>query len=268
VGNCPTYLGGYIELPVITVGIVRGRDNQKWFDIALNSVYKQVYRNYIELDVVVLENFDRSKSIGKCYNEIAEKAKGDWVFYLGDDDHIVPEYLLSLVLMFYQMKKLHTSKKIVNIVSYSTIFGEGHTKEISTKSPTGMWLKDYVLANPFDETLKSAVDTEMFKRLNLSDVYYPCVAAHQYGYYYRQHKDNVSGNKFDRHDYDKKRPRVMDFSKAKKEEIEEIKKIVNSLCSLIKARKISEVETDKHIIGLISKSGAVYPINEVLGEFI
>jgi glycosyltransferase involved in cell wall biosynthesis len=255
-----------MNLPTITVGIVKGRDNQHWLDLAVKSVSNQLYLKFQELELIIIDNIDRKKSIGRCFNEIAEKAKGDWVFYLGDDDHIVPEYLVSLMLRYNQSKKNNKTKEIVNIISLSTIFNKTR-KEVSTKSPTGIWNTQYVLDNPFNEELKRWVDTEMFKRLDMSDLYFPCVASHQYGYYYRQHEDNVSGNKFDKGDYDSARPEVVDFKTANSKEIKEMQDFVNVICSNMKGKNIGDVKTDKNIIGLISKTGAVYPLSDVVKEY-
>ena len=60
-----------------------------------------------------------------------------------------------------------------------------------------MWKTDYVKEVRFDETLKNLVDTEMFHRTNKIDKGVLLLAEHNFGYYYRQHSDNVSGNKFD-----------------------------------------------------------------------
>jgi hypothetical protein len=35
-------------------------------------------------------------SIGAAYNKLAETCEGEWIMYLGDDDELVPEYILSL----------------------------------------------------------------------------------------------------------------------------------------------------------------------------
>ena len=202
-----------MEYPKITVGIVKGRDNEDWLNKAIASVDSQVYRSFKELELIVIDNVDRKKTIGKCFNEIAEQATGEWVFYLGDDDHIVGEYLLSLIVRLNQTYLYCGKKEIVNVISFTTKFDK-KSKYLSSKSPTGMWLKEYVMNNPFDETLKKFVDTEMFKRLDLSERYFPTVASHQYGYFYRQHDDNVSGNKIDRKDYDQE---LSDFLRSKNE---------------------------------------------------
>jgi len=245
-----------MKFPVITVGIVRGRTNEDWFNLAVASVSQQIYRSFAEIDLVVIENFDRKKTIGACYNEIAERAKGDWVFYLGDDDHIAPEYLLSLMLRYFQVLKTQKDKTVVNLVSYSIKFNK-KIKVNSSKSPTGMWRRDYVRNNKFDETLLKYVDTEMFKRLNLSDKYYPAVASNQYGYYYRQHDDNVSGNKIERGDYDRK----FDEEIFKKEEVN---KMLNYMCENIRTKKVEGVEPQNDIVGLLTKDGSIYDIKELL----
>ena len=248
-----------MNYPKITVGIVRGRDNDKWLNKAINSVSFQIYRSFAEIDLVVIENVDRKKTIGKCFNEIAQQSKGKWILYLGDDDHIVAEYLLSLIVRLNQTLEISRDKEIVNVISFTTKF-DNKSKYTSSKSPTGMWLKEYVLNHPFDETLEKYVDTEMFNRLNLSNKYFPTVASHQYGYFYRQHDDNVSGNKIDKKDYDKK------FNASIYKE-QDVNNLLNHIIKGLNSVNPENRNISKNIIGILHKNGEIYSIKDLLDNF-
>jgi glycosyltransferase involved in cell wall biosynthesis len=57
-------------------------------------------------------------SIGKAFNTIADKAKGKWIFYMGDDDIITPDYCSSLMTALLYPPDPNP----VSITSYSTYF--------------------------------------------------------------------------------------------------------------------------------------------------
>jgi glycosyltransferase involved in cell wall biosynthesis len=189
---------GKMNFPKVTIGIVRSRED--FFDTAFRSASSQLYTNKIK--VIVIENRDRSKTIGKCFNEIVQKAKTDYVFFLGDDDRITPEYILSLMARLLELQETH--KNMVGISSYCTLFkrDQDHlTKALTTyfdKIPTGMWLRSFLLENPFDELLSRFVDSDLFNRVNKMDDAQVGLVPWNFGYYYRQHGDNVSGDKFNK----------------------------------------------------------------------
>ena len=253
-----------MKYPIITVGIVRGRNNQDWFDKALNSISVQVYRSFAEIDLIIIENFDRKKTIGKCYNEIAKQSKGEWVFYLGDDDTITCDYLVSLMSHCFNIINNYKDKEIVQVTSYTTLFGKNRKPEKSTKAPTGIWKKTYLIKHPFNERLKKCIDTEMMKRLNQSSKYYPAIASYHYGYNYRQHDDNVSGNKLDRGDYDSVMPKVKKIEYLKDSEANEISKFLKNICSHIKPVPQIKVDKENEVIGLITRSCNVYQLKDII----
>ena len=197
-----------MEFPKITVGIVHSRDGmtiygESWLDKAVSSVKKQLCPS--EIDLIVIENMDHKKSIGKCYNEITDQAKGEWVFFLGDDDYIKPEYLTSLIswVMELQLSGAEPAESYVQVSGYCMAFStdiiKGETLKVPLQRiPQGMWLRSYLLENKFDETLEKYVDTELYGRADEDPDVSLVVVDWNFGYYYRQHDGefaNVSGNK-------------------------------------------------------------------------
>jgi glycosyltransferase involved in cell wall biosynthesis len=178
----------------ITVGIVNSRNNDD-FRFALESIRRAFY--HIEaIDIHVVDNFDKRLSIGAAFNEIADKANNEWVLYLGDDDFITNDYLISLAIGYTTFKEKNPDIEPVVISTKLTLLSE--TKRVAIDAvPQGMWKRDYVREHRFDETLERWVDTEFFERvMGMGDRI--LVLNHQYGYYYRQHDNNISGNKFEK----------------------------------------------------------------------
>lgn len=198
-----------MNFPKITVGIVHSRDGvtsdgkTTWFEKAKRSVAKQLCPSDIEL--IVVENMDHAKSIGKCYNEIVAQADGEWVFFLGDDDYIQPDYLSALIswVVELQMTGYSPPDSYVQVSAYcmafSTEIEEGKVHKVPLQRiPQGMWKKSYVLDNPFNEELERYVDTELYGRADKDPDANMALVDWNYGYYYRQHDGefaNVSGNK-------------------------------------------------------------------------
>lgn len=180
-----------VYLPPVSVGILQSRD--EYIESCLNSVYGQVYPDPLT-DIIVIDNMDHQYSIGEGFNHIAEQAEHDWIFYIGDDDKVARDYVMSMMIALNHYQD--QLDNICGVSSYCTMFDE-HREQLSKKIVTAIWKKDYVLDHPWDETLDSRVDTEMFKRAN-EHGYYIALNDWHYGYYYRQHQTNVSGNKFDR----------------------------------------------------------------------
>ena len=179
----------------ITVGVVISRDNDD-VERCLNSIRRQVTPS--EVTIVVVKNIGRLKSIGWCYNQLAQQAKDDWILYVGDDDLISRTYLYNLAVFLDTVKERFPDEDPVALTTHLMLMShETGTIKLAPieVAPTGMWRKDYLLENPFDESLTRWVDTELYVRAIEQD---KTIITDQtnYGYYYRQHNDNVSGNKF------------------------------------------------------------------------
>jgi len=178
-----------IPAPTVTVGIVQTR--RKYLNTLLNSLSVQGY----PITIDILDNMDRSMSIGKAYNTLADRCDTDLLLYVGDDDILAEDYVLNVVNAY--MKRQHMYPGIVGIVTGAIPFEDTGKKAYSFASPTGFWKPEFVRRVRFDETLVRQVDTEFMERMGKE---HPNDALLRLdwvvGYYYRQHDKNISGNKF------------------------------------------------------------------------
>ncbi len=175
-----------MKLAPLTIGIVITRPTK--VKEAIDSARAQIYNGKINIHTV--DNVGRQVSIGKAFNTIADRAKGKWILYLGDDDIITPDYCSSLMTALLYPPDPNP----VSITSYSTYFDDKRQKRKDT-IPTGIWRKDYVVEKKFDEDLKKLVDIDFFNRADRDDTVSRILVDWHYGYFYRQHDGNVSGRK-------------------------------------------------------------------------
>ena len=157
----------------------RGEMHPGWVQTAIESVKKQVVR----CELIVVKNWGLKKTIGKAWNEGVKLAKGEQIFFLGDDDFISDTYLFDL-------KHLMDKAKCPMVTSYMTVFKENMKEAVPyTESCTGMWRKDYLLEHPFDEELTKGIDRDAIdKLLQRGDNY--SISQHNYGYFYRKHEEH------------------------------------------------------------------------------
>ena len=182
-----------MDFNTISIGVVESRDND-FVKMCLNSINRQWYIPECT-ELIEVNNLKREHTIGACYNEIVKKATKDWVLFIGDDDMIARTYLFNLNAFLEAFRERHDEDPVcvtTNIILYS------ETEMVSLDAvPQGMWNREYLLENPFNEELPRYVDTDMFDRTEKLGK----LIIHDQtnsGYYYRQHDDNISGNKFER----------------------------------------------------------------------
>lgn len=175
-------------LPSLSVGIVKTRN--QYLPQLMNSIAMQDY----PCNVIILDNTDKTKSIGKCFNELAEKCKTDFILYVGDDDVLAEDYISSAMYAYARRQNLY--QNVSAILTGATIFDDNGRREYSGSYPTGFWNPEFVTKHRFDETLIRQVDTEFISRANKVGEGVMMRLPWIVGYYYRQHDKNISGNKF------------------------------------------------------------------------
>jgi len=178
------------DKPTISVVIIdsRSHTNPEWVEKAIDSVREQSLEN---IELIILDNKERNRSIGRLYNQGIEEAKADWVYLLGDDDYISPDFLASIKTFIDKF----ADEDVVMCSTYSTFFDdEKKIMSAKTKSPFGCCRKSYFLEHKFDETLVNYIDVDAYARLK-EDGKKMIACKWHFGYYYRQHNDNVSGRK-------------------------------------------------------------------------
>ena len=179
-----------MPLPTVTVGIVKTRN--KYLPELLHSLRMQQY----PIEIKILDNTDKSKSIGACFNELADNCTTDWIVYVGDDDWLAEGYIRNVMEAY--INRAYKYPDTVGLTT-STIAFDETGKQMMTPAPsTGFWRAEYIRAERFDETLVRQVDTEFFAR-KVKRVKSPTSIQNYVwisGYFYRQHSNNISGNKF------------------------------------------------------------------------
>lgn len=194
--NNPNLLFGQEKKPTISVGIVKSDRNDEWFNQAISSIKNQ---SFPAAELIVLNNpIDENKkyrySVGEAFNKLADKATGDFIFFMGDDDIVSSDILHCMINQFYETERAVDC--VVSSHTHVTIFNEdGYAW--ADKIPTGMWKTDFVKHFRFDEKKKKHVDTEFINRTRGMG-FITAIARHHVGYYYRQHDNMVSGNKIKR----------------------------------------------------------------------
>ncbi len=171
----------------LTIGIVQTRE--KYLPNLIQSLRLQRY----PFKVDILTNFDKDMTIGKAFNTLAERCKTEWILYVGDDDWLAEDYVTQ-TMEAYQ-KRMRQYPNIVGLLTGSCLT-DGENLAPTTKFPTGFWRADFVRKARFNETLVRQVDTEFCSRVfsikDITLIKFDWIV----GYYYRQHDNNVSGNKF------------------------------------------------------------------------
>jgi len=176
----------------ISIGILNSR--KEYINECINSVTGQFYPNKF-MELIIVKNLDKEYKIGEGYNEIVKRSKNNWILFLGDDDMIARTYLFNVNAFLNHMQNKHLDSDIVAVVTHAILIDE--TRKISLDIiPTGTWNRDFLIKNPFDEKLCKYVDSEMFARTNSMIDKFIIRDDTNYGYYYRQHSNNVSKNKF------------------------------------------------------------------------
>jgi len=153
----------------------RSEAHPDWVRTCLNSIENQT----VEVELIVIPNTDRDKTIGECWNIGVKEATGDWIVFVGDDDYIARDLVYTL--------SQFTNTQSVCITSYMTAFRDENALPY-VQIWTGMWKREYLLKYPFNEKLKSGVDREYIeetKKRNDTVLVLP----YYFGYYYRKHED-------------------------------------------------------------------------------
>ena len=171
--------------PLVSIVIIDSRSDKHsgWVNASIQSAETQ----NIPVEVIVINNVGRKKTIGECWNEGVRRANCDYVFFLGDDDYISFDMIETLYRWALQDKSANS--RVVNITSYMTAFeDETGNKTALTRQHTGMWKKDYLIKNPFNEKLKKGIDREYIEEvLKRGDLL--IIIEYYFGYFYRRHKD-------------------------------------------------------------------------------
>ena len=170
--------------PLISVIVIdsRSEDHPDWVNKCINSINDQSYKPH---QIILVKNTDKKKTIGECWNTAIDKATGEWVLFVGDDDYLSPDYLYTLATYIQRFEK--NNQTIDAISTYMTTFDEDKEgMAIIQRPPTGLWRLSYFDKQRFNENLTVGVDREFLEEARKNNVVY-VVVSHHYGYFYRQH---------------------------------------------------------------------------------
>lgn len=173
------------ENPIVSIIIIDSRSDKhpSWVNQSIESAKNQ----NVPVEVIVVDNIGRPKTIGQCWNEGVRLAKTPFCFFLGDDDYIA--YDLIETLYRWMGTQLSRGMNIVCMSSNMTaINDETKNQHPLVRQHTGMWVRDYLLKHPFNEKLLKGIDREYIeetiKRGELIGL-----VEYAYSYYYRRHND-------------------------------------------------------------------------------
>lgn len=171
---------------MISVVIVDSRStlHPDWMQCAINSVKSQS----VEVELIIVDNTKKGMTIGKAFNEGVKRSKGEWVLFVGDDDYISADYCNTLLTHADYFKR--SQIEVSGITTYMTLFDE-KKHGFQQKNPTGMIKRKYLLENPFNENLEKGIDRELIENMVSTGHQYIVIPYH-FGYFYRQHKEEVT----------------------------------------------------------------------------
>jgi len=164
----------------------RGDIHPEWVEMAVQSI-KDQFR--LPDEVVMVENRDRSKTIGECYNLAVKQAKGDYIVFLDDDDWWARDYIQLLeTYAINEPNYIAWTTWMMAYNDYDNDPNRGKFSPLVDRIHRGLWKRDYLLKYPYDETLPKGID-----RVHIEEVRKRgdriLALKHYFGYYYRKHSD-------------------------------------------------------------------------------
>jgi len=174
-----------INQPLISIVVVDSRSDThvEWVDTCVQSIRNQ----NIPVELILVNNVGRKRSIGECFNLGVKEAKCDWVAFVGDDDYVSFDY--AEVLWRWINDKEVKRQRVVSVATYMTAFDNDSGDHFPlTRQSTGAWRRDYLLEYPFNEELKGGIDREYIEEAQKRNDMMLCIK-YYFGYFYRKHKD-------------------------------------------------------------------------------
>lgn len=174
--------------PKVDVAMIQVRpDDHVWVREAKQSVQAQ---SYPHLGMLVVDNQDRALTIGNAWNACVQASDADLIFFLGDDDGLVPDLIACMVDGFSHMRK--QAPNLVHLTTQCTVLDESAGAAAALKvTHTGMFLRQFLVEHPFDEQLSKDVGLDKVNAIGQAQklVGQPMSMAilHHYGYIWRQH---------------------------------------------------------------------------------
>ena len=182
------------EPPKVDILMIQVRDTtHPWVEAAVQSVADQ---SYPRLGLIEVDNRDRSLSIGAAWNAAVQASEAELVMPMGDDDILTMDLIASLVDQWQYIRE--HAPNVVHINSMCTILDEDTGQSVhASVQHTGMFLRQFLLDYPFNETLGRNVGLEKIAAMANAQVELgqplSMGVRHHYGYIFRQHAFMASG---------------------------------------------------------------------------
>lgn len=168
-------------------------DDHPWVADAKRSVAEQSYPN---LGLIVVDNLDRSLTIGSAWNAAVAHSDADMVLLLGDDDALSADLVSSMVHGWQHLQQ--QAPNLVHMTTHCTVVDD--ISRATLHAPvqhTGMFLRRYLVDDPFDADLDRHVGHAKLRAISEAQkaLGQPMSMAilHHYGYIYRQHAFMTNG---------------------------------------------------------------------------
>jgi len=185
----------------VTTAILWHRD-EKLIGNAVLSANKQAYPGTHKTKF--LDNRNNKFTVPQGYNELIKQCDTEWISFIGDDDYLSKEYTLGL-MMALESAIEQGNENPVCVCSNTTLVGENSKGEkqkpmtIWALSP-GMWKTSWLREHPFPEDVTEHVTYNYYIKMQKKFGIEPVHAYWNFGYFYHQGKDNMSGNKFEEYE--------------------------------------------------------------------
>lgn len=169
-------------------------DDHPWVLEAKQTVAEQCYPH---LGLITIDNIDHQLTIGQAWNLGVQESDADLVLMFGDDDGLCVDCATVLVEGFTHLRK--KAPNLVHLSSHCTVLNEedGVSAQVAI-AHTGMFLRQYLLDQPFDEDLQRHVGAAKVRAIEHSQRFLgeplSMAVLHYSGYIYRQHMFMASGN--------------------------------------------------------------------------
>lgn len=175
----------HVKISIIVIDS-RGDKHPEWVQTCLRSIQNQIYPVH---ECIVEMNRDLSRTIGKCWNDAVKKAKGDYIFLVGDDDFIAHDCIQ--VMAQHAAMQPNMQRVTTFITPFDNKTGIYYALQRET---TGMIKKDYIVKHPFNEKLKIGIDREWIQEYQKRGDPHICIP-YYYGHWYRKHDDYSCSHK-------------------------------------------------------------------------
>lgn len=186
-------------LKVDVIMIQQRPDDHAWVKEAKATVEQQCYPHLGFLVVNNERSPDREAlTIGEAWNLAVAQSDADLVLFLGDDDGLCADLVTCMVESWKHMRK--NAPNLVHLTTHCTVMDEeaGLVAQMAV-THTGMYLRQYLVDFPFNETLDRWVGRAKLNEVEQSQRFLgqpmSMGIVHYSGYIFRQHAWMVSGQR-------------------------------------------------------------------------